>query len=63
MRKDNMDLDLVSGLVTASSSGETVRNKVRHATAPKRNEEEDNMLATGLDSLLTVRELVTDKGE
>lgn len=59
-----MDLDLVSGLVTAaSSSGETVRNKVRQATAPKRNEEEDNMLATGLDSLLTVRELVTDKGE
>jgi hypothetical protein len=48
MRKKDMDLDLVSGLVTASRSGETVRNKVRHATAPKRNEEEDNMLATGV---------------
>jgi hypothetical protein len=44
MRKERMDLDLVSGSVNASRSGDAVRNKVRHATAPKRNEEDDNMV-------------------
>ena len=59
MRKDI--IDLIDGLVNENdSSGDTVRNNVRHATArPNRNEGED-MLASGFSLLegesLVVRE-------